>query len=291
MQILMNQLIPLLLQAFTLGSFYTLIALGFALIFGVTNVLNIAHGEFIILSGYVAYYTERVLGLGFWLTLPFCIIISTLVCFCLIFVTPKNNHEGELRSLIITFGIALVLQNVYLGLFSADYRIIFHNQKFFHLLHSKLVIGSLQILLIFLSLGTVLLLFVFARKTFVGKAFRATIQDRYTARLLGIPIKKMQYLALLLGGIAIGLSGPLYARISYVHPFGGIEPTLTAMVITLFAGKGHIRGLLYGGWILGCVETLSSYFLGTEWKELFGALFLIGILIWKYDQIYEKQHA
>ncbi len=284
----MDQIIQLLIQAFTLGSFYTLLTLGFALIFGVTHVLNISHGEFIILSGYIAYYMEEQLGMALWQALPVCIFVSILSCLALKFLICQNSHTNELHSLIMTFGIALIMQSLFLGFFSADYRIIFHKQTFFFLFNNSIMIGSLQLYLITLSFGTILLLFLLFRKTFVGKALRATIQDKFTARLVGISINKMQYLALILGGIAIGIAGPLYARISYVHPAGGIEPTLIALVITIFAGKGHIRGLLYGGWLLGIVETLAAFFMGTEWKELVSALFLIAVIIWRHNNIYEN---
>ncbi|SFM91145.1 branched-chain amino acid ABC transporter permease [Thermodesulforhabdus norvegica] len=277
----MEILLQLLVQALSLGSFYTLLSLGFALIFGVTHVFNLAHGEFIIISGYCAYYLIRQMGLSLPQVLPATIFISVLLAFCLNGLVRQERKSEELQSLIVTFGLSLVIQHLLMGIFSADYRIIFHKPRLYTLPLLSVTVTSLQLYLIVLSVATVTALYLLFRKTFLGKALRATIQDRYTAQLAGISIRQMRWLALLLGGVAIGIAGPLFAHVFYLHPSGGMEPTVIAMIITIFAGTGRIRGLIVGGWILGFLETTTAFLWGPEWCELALACVLLILLIWK----------
>jgi len=277
----MEQFVQLFIQSFSLGSFYILLALGFALVFSVTHILNLAHGELIILAGYVAYVLEQKLSMGLWETLPIAIAISVVSLMVVVSFVLHQRRLSELHSLIITFGIALILQNCYLGAFSANYRIIFHKSRYFSLLGGHVFISSVQLYLITLSLGAIGGLYILFRKTFIGKALRATIQDRFAAQMAGIPIPRMQLLGMVLGGIAIGIAGPLYARVSYLHPAAGIEPTIEAIILTLFAGMGRIRILLAGGWLLGVAETTTAYFLGSQWREFVSAMVLVVILIFR----------
>jgi branched-chain amino acid transport system permease protein len=130
-----------------------------------------------------------------------------------------------------------------------------------------------------LSLLATASVYLMLRKTFLGKALRATIQDREAAKLAGIHVGHMSVIAFAIGGGLIGLAGPLYARTAYLHPFGGTEATLIAIIITIFAGMGHIRSILLGGWTLGFVESLTVYTLGSSWRELVTALLLITLLL------------
>ncbi|NTU47588.1 MAG: branched-chain amino acid ABC transporter permease, partial [Syntrophobacteraceae bacterium] len=99
------------------------------------------------------------------------------------------------------------------------------------------------------------------------------------ARLAGIDVGSMHLVAFAVGGLLIGVAGPLYARTAYLHPFGGIEATLVAVVLTIFAGVGRIRGLLAGGWVLGLVESATVLLLGSGWRELASAVALIVLLV------------
>lgn len=267
-----------LINAFSLGSFYALTTLGFALIFGVTHAFNLAHGEMVLLSGYLAYFLGKLLHIPFLLTLPICMLVLMGVA---VVLRRALNHAGEpfeLNSLVLTFGVALLAQNVILMLFSADYRIIRPSSPPIELPSWYVTISQAQFTLIVLSSAATVLLYLLWRKTFLGKALRATIQDREAAGLAGINVNRMTLYAFILGGALIGLAGPLYAQTAYLHPFSGMEATLTAVIITIFAGVGRIRGILIGGWILGATEALAVLSLGSSWRELVSAVILIAVL-------------
>lgn len=269
----------LFMNAFSLGSFYALVALGFSLIFGVTHAFNLAHGELILLSGYIAYALEKNLDFPFLLTLPLCMLVLLFASVLLNRLLHYVQEPFELNSLVVTFGLALVLQNGMLVLFSANYRLLKAASGPIELPLLHLVVTQTQILLITLSLLATATIHIVLRKTFLGKALRATIQDREAAMLAGIHVGHMSMIAFGIGGLLIGLAGPLYARAAYLHPFGGTEATLIAIVITIFAGKGRVRGALLGGWTLGFVESIAVYTLGSSWRELVSSLLLIALLL------------
>jgi len=278
----------LLIDSFSLGSFYALIALGFSLIFGVTHAFNLAHGELILLSGYLAYALGKYFSIPFLFTLPVCMLALVFVAMLLQQLLRQVQDPFELNSLVVTFGLALVLQNMMLFFFSANYRLIRVPVPPLEFPNLHLFITQTQSILIGLSLlvtGSVYLLW---RKTFLGKALRATIQDREAARLAGINVEHMSLIAFVLGGMLIGLAGPLYAQREYLHPFGGMEATLIGVIITIFAGVGRIRGILLGGWILGAVESVTVYFLGANWRELVSALVLIMLIVVRPEGVLSK---
>ena len=168
--------IQLLVNSLTLGSFYALIALGFALIFGVTRAFNLAHGELILLGGYIAYLLNRGYGVPLIWTVPVSIGAVLIATLLLHRILRQVGEPFELNTLVVTFGTALVLQNLMLYLFTADYRLIGHGAVF-HLEAFEAYISDTQIAIIGMSLLATLAVHFLMRKTFLGKALRATIQD------------------------------------------------------------------------------------------------------------------
>ncbi len=115
------------------------------------------------------------------------------------------------------------------------------------------------------------------------------MQNRDAAVLAGISVETMQTLAIVLGCLATGLAGQLYARTAYLYPAGGVEATLIALVITLFAGVGRIRSILIGAWLFALIETTVSYLWGAKWHELLSSIFLIAILVWHPEGILQRR--
>lgn len=273
--------LQLLINAFSLGSFYALVTLGFALIFGVTHAFNLAHGELILLSGYLAYSLGRSLDLPFYWILPVCMLVLLFGTLLLHSLVRHVREPFELNTLVVTFGLALVLQNGMLFFFTADYRLIPAVAAPLEFPSLDVTLSSTQLLLILLSFLATSILHLILKKTFLGKALRATIQDREAAGLAGVPTEYMSLIAFGIGGLLIGLAGPLFGQAAYLHPAGGMEATLISIIITIFAGTGRIRGILLGAWVLGLVETLATYAMGTSWRELVSALILIALLLFR----------
>ncbi len=274
--------LQLLITGFSLGSFYALIAMGFSIIFGVTHAFNLAHGEMVLLSGYLAYVLCKTTNFPFLATLPVCMIALFAAATVLHALLQKLREPFEMNSLLVTFGLALLMQNLMLLFFSADYRLIpLEPAGLFYLPFLQLTITKPQVLLISLSLAATGAMHLILRKTFLGKALRATIQDREAAALAGIDVKAMNRIGFGFGGLLIGLAGPVFGQFTYLHPAGGMEATVIAVVITIFAGVGRTRSILAGGWLLGMAESVAVFGLGANWREAVSALLLLGLLIWK----------
>jgi branched-chain amino acid transport system permease protein len=271
--------LQLIVNSFSLGSFYALIALGFSLIFGITRAFNLAHGELILVSGYLSYGLCKGLGIPVLYTLPLCMLALAVVTMLLHKLLHHIPEPFELNTLVVTFGLAMVLQNVMLFAFSANFRLLPQANFPLALPETTPILNPNQVILIALSLLATALTHALLHKTFLGKALRATIQEREAARLAGIPVERMGLIAFALGGTLIGLAGPLYGQSAYLQPFAGPEPTSTAIIITIFAGVGRIRGILLGGWILGFVESSATLACGTSWRDMVSAILLIALLL------------
>ena len=272
-------LLQLLLNAFALGSFYALVALGFSFIYGATHVFNLAHGELVLVSGYLAYVLGKTLHIAFFWTLPICMLALLGVALLLHRLLTYVRSPYELNTLVVTFGVALILQSGLLVVFSANYRMLSAPLAVYQLPAAGLIVTRNQLLLISLSLLATVLVHLLLHKTFLGKAIRATIQNHEAAKLAGIEVQRMNLTAFGIGGLLIGLAGPLYARTAYLYPAGGIEATLIAIIITIFAGVNSIPGILAGGWLLGLVQSVTVYEWGSSWQEMTTALVLIVLLV------------
>jgi branched-chain amino acid transport system permease protein len=265
-------------SSLSLGSFYTLIALGFALIFGVTRNFNLAHGELLVLAGYVSYWLWKMWAFPFILTFPAAILITLLICLGLERLFAHLQEPLELNSIVLSFGMAVVIQNSMLFLFSGNYRLIRIPvlSRGFHL--SGFYISYTQMTLLGLSLIVLLALYVLMYRTYLGKAMRATIQDKDAAALAGINVAAMGTLAFCIGAVLIGLAGPLYGCIHYLYPSTGHEATLLAVTITIFAGVGRFSGIILAGWILALAESFTVIFFGVSWREMVSAVLLLALL-------------
>jgi len=267
-----------LVSGITLGSFYTLVALGFALMFGVTHTFNLAHGELLVLAGYVAYWLWKSFGIPFLFTFPAAVLVALLVCLVLQRLFSLLREPLELNFIVVSFGVAVLLQNGMLFFFSGDYRLIRVPALHQGLHLQTIYLSYSQLTLLALSLLVIGLIYLLMRHTYLGKALRATIQNREAASLAGIDVGRMGVLAFAIGALLIGLAGPLYGSIHYLYPTAGLQATLLAITITIFAGVGRIRGLILGGWILGLAESSAVVLLGASWREMVSAVMLLTLL-------------
>jgi len=281
----------ILATGFSLGSFYALVALGFSLIFGITRAFNLAHGELIVLAGYLAFALWKFYQVPFLLTFGPCLLAMALAALLLCLLLRGLKEPYALNTLVVTFGLALLLQNLMLVLFSADYRLIRPELANFTFLGTDFPISFNQISLVLLSLLATGAVHVLMHHTFMGKALRATIQDPEAAQMAGINVRRMAFIAFGLGGMLIGLAGPLYGENMYLYPTAGTGATLIAIILTIFAGVGRIRTLLLGGWLLGLAESATILTLGSRWRELVAAAVLLVLLALRPEGISARQQG
>lgn len=277
-----------IVSGISLGSFYTLISLGFALIYGVTRNFNLAHGELLVLAGYVSFWLWKVWNWPFLLTFPAAVVVMLATCLILQRIFARLEEPLELNSIVLSFGIAILIQNGMLLCFTGDYRLIRVPALNQGLRFQSFYISYGQLTLLLLSMLAIGLLYLLMQRTYLGKALRATIQDKDAAAMAGINVAVMGTLAFSLGAVLIGLAGPLYGSIHYLYPSSGRGATLLAVTITIFAGVGRMRGIILAGWILGLAESATVVLVGSSWREMVSAVILLTLLACRPHGIFGK---
>ncbi len=272
------------------GVNYALFCLGLAFVFGIMRIINMAHGDFLVLGGYIAYWLLIKWGLNPLLSLPLAAAFAAGASFLIYRVfLQRIRTTAELNTLILTFGIGIFLSNLYLQLWSADLRNIG-----VHWMENPLQFGGIyislgEIVTFAVSFAGVLVLHLFLGRSKLGKAIRITAIDRDAAALAGIDVEKIDLLAFSMGGLLAGLGGPLLGTLSFVSPGTGIAITIKAFILTVLAGVGSIPGLIVAGMILGVGEAMTVTFITSSYRELFGFVLFLVILLVRPSGLFGKR--
>ena len=261
-----------------LGTLYACIAIGFSLVWGVLNVINMMHGSFIILGGYLTFFAWSQLGLNPFLTLPVVAAVLFLIGYVLQYLlVNKVVSAPVLTTLTLTFGLDMILYNLMTVYFTATPRRV------------PLDFGSVQILGVtmpvdrLLGMGLALLLtailFVVMRGSKIGRAIVAVRMDRQAAALMGIRVNRIYAITFGIGALMAGAAGTIFAM---VFP---ITTNLTgaflgkAFIICVIGGLGSVSGALVGGIALGLIESFSGYLLGPQHALTVGYLIMLVLLV------------
>lgn len=263
------------------GALYALLASGFALVFGVTGVFNLAHGDLVILGAYLGESLWRAARLSPILAMPLAALPAMLLALAARPLLARVGEPYVLRALVLTFGASLLLQSGFQATFTADLRLVAVPawEGGIQLLGVRVARGRL--LVAGMAFGILTLLHLALTRTFFGKSLRAVSLDREAASLAGINPTRVDCMALALGGAVAGAAGPLYAALQYVSPSAGMGPTLTAIVLTIFGGVGSMSGLLAGGLLLGLAEAVAAWAGGGFWRDLLSLGMLLLLLRWR----------
>lgn len=266
-----------------LGGLYGLGAVGLSLVFGVLAVLNVAHGELIMLGGYVSVWLFTL-----WRVDPFVSVLVAgpalflvgAVLFRLFFRRLVSFAEDDRikTSILIGFGLALVLQTLAILAWGADERAVTPRYAGMVITVGNVVVplsrlGALA--LAFLVLGGVHL---FLTRTRVGTALRATADDEQGAVLVGIPIGTTYLRAFALGSALAGVAGALVSVSDAVSPAIGLHWTLKALIVIVLGGMGNIFGTFVAGLFLGLAEATSGFLLGNAYREVVGLMLFLLVL-------------
>jgi branched-chain amino acid transport system permease protein len=262
------------------GSSYALIALGLALVFGTMHIINLAHGELVLLAAYVAYTCESALRLNPLVAIPAAIVV---VCIAAVFTyacVSRIGKDRELNSLLLTYGIAIMITNGALLLWKADIR-----STKSPWLQDAIVFGPLYSMrseVLFFAVGVVLMaaLWWWLTRTWAGRALRAVASNRDAARLMGIEPRRVELVSFLVAGLLAAFAGVAIYSFGVIQPSLGTSLTVKAFVITVLAGMGSIPGVLVGALLLGVAETMTTTFASSALQELAGmVLFLLVLFV------------
>jgi len=255
------------------------VASGFALTLGVTRALNLAHGEMIVVGGYLGYWLWAGSGLGpLWL-MPVAAAALLPLGWGIHALLRRLPEPRELTSLTAGFAVALLLQDGMRALWGSDYRLIADSPLTASLHLGPVTLNRGRLAAAVAALTVITLLWLTLTRTRWGRAARATSLDAESAALLGINTDFAALTTLLLSAALAGASGVLFATLHYVHPAAGGPLVMASIVVALWAGIGRIPSLLAAGVALGLVETLGVAWSGPGWREtLVAAVLLLSLL-------------
>jgi branched-chain amino acid transport system permease protein len=266
-----------------LGALYGLGAVGIAMVFGVTKFLNVAHGELLMFGGYATFWLFNLYDIDPFLSLPFTIVFLLLigaVLYSLLFSRMvKLTEEAKIKNtMLVGFGLTLILQNIALNLWTADDRGITTSYSGEAFTMWGLRFPYVRVAGLIISLVCLFALHIFLRKTYTGKAIRATVVDWEAASLVGIDVHKVYLLAFLLGTALAGVAGALVLVSFSVEPAMGMHWTLKSLIVMVLGGAGNFIGTFFAGILLGTVESAAAFFIPGNYRQVVGLILFLLIL-------------
>lgn len=277
----MEAFVQTVVSGLLLGAVLSLIAVGLTLIFGVVDIVNFAHGEFVMVGMYVAFFAWSITGLDPLLSVPLAAAAVGLLGVLAYVTFVRHAMRGTLLSQIfVTFGLLIFLRGAAQTLFTSNVRAIRGSllTGIGFSLGGVSVPGPQLAAAVGSLVGTGALGW-FVWRTRAGKALMATSQDREAAAMLGINPHRMFALAWFVGGLATGTAAALVAAYQTVHPTAGVAYGLTAFVIVALGGFGSIGGAFIAAFLVGMLENIAGFYLPSEYKELWiFLLFLVVVL-------------
>ena len=262
------------------GGVYALIALGLTLAFGTMRIINLAHGELVLLAAYIAYTVESRFDVNPLLALPIALVV---VCFCsaiVYFLVSCIKRNRELNSLMLTFALGMILTNGVLLIWSSDIRSTGNAT-----MQNALQIGNLysmvsELLFFVISLAVALGLGWWLSRSWYGRAVRAVSSNRDAAKLMGINPAKVELVSFLVAGVLATIAGIAIYSSGVISPPLGHSLTIKAFIITVLAGVGSVPGVIMAALLLGITEAMTVTLLSSALQELAGmVLFLVVLFI------------
>ena len=287
----MSTIIQLVISGLLIGSIYALMSIGLTLIFGVLRVVNFAHGEFLMIAMYGAWAFSKLLGLN-----PYVAVVAVVPAMFLFgalvyrLVIGSALEKPHLVVVFATMGLSIFLQNAALMAMTADLRdvppIFGRSISVGHVfIKGELLLGFVVTLVCTIALQWVI------KYTFLGKAIRATVQDGEAAKLMGIDVPKIFLITFAAGSALVGLAACVMLPLFSVFPTVGLNFVLIAFVIVVLGGMGSIEGALLGGFCVGVVQSVSSYYVAPAFGQLFFFLLFLLVMIFRPNGLFGQKGA
>jgi branched-chain amino acid transport system permease protein len=279
-----------IVNSLVIGGVYALTAFGLSLVWGVMNLCNFAHGDFYTLAAYVQLWLLTAIG--------FHPIVSALVSIPLVFAIGPILERSLLRpayysinpqyAWLITFGLSLFLQNLFLNVFGP------FPKKPPSIFSGKIDIFGLyypneRAMAGLIAVFIVIALYLMLKYTWYGRALRALVQDKEAASLFGVNASSMMAVSFGLGLALAGISGILVGPFLLIDPASGFRPGLKAFVIVVLGGMGSLKGSVFGAMILALLETFGAAYLSPGYQDAFGFLLLVLTLVLKPEGLFGKE--
>jgi branched-chain amino acid transport system permease protein len=279
-----------IMNGLLLGGLYGIVGIGMSMIFGIVRVVNLAHGDLVILASYLSFVTISIFKVSPLLTLVLVIPAMFLIGFIVQYYLVNRVLGKDMNPpLLVAFGLSIILQNILLLIFTPDARALVTNLSI-----ATLPIGSfLNIPVVYLvdfivSLATIFLLSRFFSTTYLGKAIRAASDDEGAAELMGINAKRIYAWAMAIAGGTAAIAGVLVGMTFTFYPHTGPDYLIIAFGVVIIGGLGSLIGTFMGGLILGLAQILGAHFLGPGFQLISGYIILLAVLTFKPTGLFSR---
>jgi branched-chain amino acid transport system permease protein len=272
------------------GCFYALMALGLAMIFGLMNVVNFAHGEFFVMGGVIAYAFSNLLGVDFYTT----IVIAVAIMFAFgavvdrLLIRPLRGQH-LLSTALVTIGLSIFVLNTTLIIFGNAPQALetpFSREPIFL---GSVVLTEGRIFAVLIGVVAMILIYILINRTKLGRAMRATFQQKEAAALVGVNVEAVYTSTFALGTAMAALAGVLLGAIFLIHPNTAELATLKAFVVVILGGMTNLAGAVAAGILLGVVESLWGGFVSTAYMDVIGFVMVILILLFRPAGLFSRR--
>ena len=279
-----------ILNGILFGAVYVCIGMGFSLVWGVMNIINLAHGSFIMLGAYITYTLFTYLKIDPFLTLP----ISMFVLYFIGYASQKYLLNYIIRAsifitLTFTFGLQILIANVALLIWTADFKSVAPSYSGEGIELGGLVLPYIRCAIFIVALILTFLFYLLMTKTKTGKAINATALNLEGAKTVGVDVAEIYALTMGISAALGGAAGALISPIMTINPFIGGPLVGKAFVVAILGGLGGTMGSLAGGMALGLAEQVGSFFFSAAYQEAFGFIVLVIVLIFRPQGIIGKR--
>jgi branched-chain amino acid transport system permease protein len=273
--------VQLLVDGILIGAIFALAAYGMALVWGVMSVVNICQGEFVMLGGYTAYFLYKA-GVHPLFGIPVAAVLLFAFGWVLYRAVIFRVVDRDLFiSILATFGLSILLQQLANQLFGADVRTAEAGFETLFFFDSMVTVSVVKIVAFVAALVVGAALLLFLKRSRMGQAIRATAQNARAARIMGIDTDRVYAATYGLNAAICGAAGALVAMTWLIHPYLGLPYTVRSFMIVILAGLGNVAAVLAAGLGLGAAENFAGFILGAEYQAAFVFALLVVILLWR----------
>ena len=270
-----------LINGVMMGGLYAAVGVGMSMIFGIAKITNLAHGSFLILAAYISHIFITALGINPFVSLLFVVPIMFIIGFIAqSTLLNKVLDRGAEPPLLITFGFSIIIQNLLLYIFGAN------NQRLPTSLYlnsitlsDKLRIPVMPLIACIIGVAVILVLNLYMKSTYMGRAIRATSDDIGAAQLMGVNVKTIYGIAMGIAMMTAGITGVLVGVINTFTPSTGSRYLIIAFSVVVIGGIGSINGTLIAGFIFGLAYMIGGQLLSAEYQPLVAYMILLIMLI------------
>jgi branched-chain amino acid transport system permease protein len=272
-----------------LGSTYALLGIGLTLIFGIMRVVNFTHGELYALGAYAVFFLEVSLGVNFFLALVISVIVGCAVGAAIEFVLLRPLLDADIdTTMLVMIGAWIVMQNTELLSWGGVSKAVMTPFPEEPLQIGSVFVSWLRLFVLVMALVLIGATYVLINWTKLGKAMRATFQDRDTAALMGVNIKGIYTATFAIGSGLAAAAGALLGPVFLVTPSMGDLASLKAFAIVILGGLGNITGATLGGFILAFVEEIGAGYISSGYRDAMGFLIIIIVLLFKPTGLFAR---